>query len=166
MSVRTKLRTPTVRFDEVPGWLPEAVIPDDVDLDSIAVSTLEKLGDLKESYLTQGAIWRDHFSLTGYLRTINSSRSIYQAFNELTQIRRAHDFHLVPNGVTVFRLKPSSWINIEFTFKIHGELAGQCAGYVSVVPSEHDPGDYRIWMLRTWLENFDGLGHPDICARR
>ncbi len=27
----------------------------------------------------------------------------------------------------------------------------------------HDANDtWRIWMLRTWLECFDGFGHPDV----
>ncbi|KAK8214757.1 hypothetical protein M8818_002338 [Zalaria obscura] len=109
------------------------------------------------------AIWRDFLSMTGYLRTINSSRSIAVAFRELKEEAKPHDFKSTPDSCEIAQFGPqTAWINAGFTFKTYGKLEGNCSGIVSMIPDTEQPGEWKIWMLRTWLENFEGCGHPDV----
>ena len=100
--------------------------------------------------------------MTGHLRTIHSSKSVIAAWEETKQLGKPTDFKVVPKSAKVARHGPSSsWVDIRFTFAVHGDLQGNAAGFVSVTPDQQNHGQWKIWMLRTWLENFQGHGHPD-----
>lgn len=150
-------RTPAVRFDDVPGKLPVASLPKDLDITSIERWTIESLNNLQLRHFDSEAVWRDHVSFTGTYRTFNSSKIVHETLKKLQQDKQSSNFEL--QG-TSSQPSPLGWVdlNVVFTTK-HRDLIGSGAGIVSVLVNEQ--GEYKIWMLRTWLENFKGHGHPD-----
>ena len=156
-------RTSPAKFDDIPGELPRATLPEDVDLNAVAQNAVTKLNDLQESNLTPNVIWRDLLALSGYYRTFYSTSRVFQTLAKLSREKKR----------SVFRVKEankprigksgadSSWVDIDILFTAqHNNLAENCMGTVSVIPDAN--GKWQIWMLRTWLECFDGHGHPDV----
>lgn len=151
-------------FDDIPGSLPPDSIPQDLDLNNIPFSTIAEnaLKNLTEADINGNALWRDHLSLTGQIRTFYGSGRIKEKWVLYTQERQPDEFKVTE--VIISRPVPgTSWIDVLFTFrtKQEGGLIGNCSGIISFVPSGQDNGKWKVWMLRTILENFDGFGHPD-----
>lgn len=159
-----KQRTPLVHFDDIPGSLPTSQVPDDVNLDKVAKDAVFKLNNLQLNQLAPNAIWRDLLSLTGSYRTIYSDSRVYAALTKLSQqkkrsiIRRIEDHkpRIGKGG------KDCSWVDVDFSFTAqHTNLAESCHGTVSMI-FDAEKSEWKVWMLRTWLECFAGLGHPDM----
>ncbi|PNS16688.1 hypothetical protein CAC42_4652 [Sphaceloma murrayae] len=151
-----------VSFDQVPGELPKANVPNDVDIHRLSGETVARLATLSEDDLTECAVWRDFLSLTDYFRTLSSAKTIGNSYSKLAAERHAGEFKPLEKYNSTIRLGNTvSWIDIGFAFKTHGKLTGNNAGVASVVPDRGHPLGWKIWMLRTWLENFEGHGHPD-----
>ena len=146
---------PTV-LAKLPVSLPTAVIPQFLDLDGIAnyfVSALELLGE--EDFI-QDAVWRDIFALTGTTRTFYSSQSISAAWKATSKTHRPTAFAV--DGVPqVIRAGSTAWVEMGFTFKTQGVPATTDHGYLSAIP---DGGKWKIWILRTILEQLDS--QPDV----
>lgn len=157
-------RSRLTQLDDVPGGVPKAVVPEDVDSDSVRSEVLKQLANLTLEDLTEHALWRDFMGLTGTLRTLSSRDSVFDAFGELRRKKQARDFTPGSLPSAVVRMSPeSSWIDLPFKFvTTEGGLTGQAAGYVSVIPNLEAPGQWKIWMLRTWLNQFEGHGDPDV----
>jgi hypothetical protein len=151
------IQGPEVRFDDIPGELPKTVIPENVDLGKVADVALERLNKLAPDSLTDGVLWRDFLSFTDSIRTLHSRNTVYGTLKELSTLKSASPFQL---GTKEPHKVPFGWIDVEIFFSVqHGTLNGSGAGIVSML---HDKdGEWRIWMLRTWLESFEGHGHAD-----
>lgn len=157
----TSVRTPAARFDDIPGELPFAQVPADAALSSIGREAVVKLQTLREDDFAEGAIWRDLLAYTGTYRTLHSVKSVIGALLILRQSREPFDFKHRVGKEQVASHGSANWVDVDYVFKTrYGKLIGQCAGTVSVIKSEN--GEWKIWMLRTWLENFVDHGHPDI----
>lgn len=157
----TKQRTPAAQFDDIPGDLPVATIPDDVNLQAIGKDAIEKLRTLNEDDFADDAVWRDFLSFTGTYRTFNSAKAVCAVLEELCKSTNPFDFEHQSGKERVSKHGESNWADVDFTFKVHhGDLVGECAGTVSVILTKD--GQWKLWMLRTWLESFLGHGHPDI----
>ena len=155
-----KQRTPAVKFDDIPGELPKGTVPDDVDLAWVAKEALEKLNDLSPDHLTDNAIWRDLLSFTGTYRTFYSRPTVLTTLQKLSQRKQRSDVRARGSEPRVAESLDISWVDVDLTFETEEDgIAGRCEGTVSVVCCED--GKWRIWMLRTWLESFEGHGHPD-----
>lgn len=158
-------RSPYVKFDDIPGTLPKTSIPAHADLNSIAKNAVARLNDLQESFLASIAIWRDLLAFTGTYRTFHSRPLVLKTWRNLSQrnkrsivrVKEGREPRVGNGGAGV------SWIDIDVLFTAqHGTLPQRCMGTVSVTLG--DDGAWRIWMLRTWLESFDGRGHPDVIS--
>jgi hypothetical protein len=151
---------PTVKFDDIPGELPEGSVPKDVEFASIAQYTIQSLNELQKEHLASNVIWRDLLSFTDTYRTFYSIDSVFNTLQKLSQRRKRSSFTL--NGTTprLSAFGASSWLDVDINFRVQtGDLTAKCAGVVSVLP---DPsGKWKIWLLRTWLEHFEGHGNPD-----
>ncbi|KAL2070656.1 hypothetical protein VTL71DRAFT_13682 [Oculimacula yallundae] len=150
-------------FDDVPGSLPSDRVPKDFDISTVAFSKLAEnaLSKLTESDIDDSALWRDHFSLTGEVRTFFGAAKIKKQWKFYSEERRPHSFQAGP--AMIMRPAPeTSWVDLSFTFLTsqRGKLVGNCSGTISFIPSDDGRG-WKMWMLRTILENFEGLGNPD-----
>jgi len=160
-------RSANVKWDNIPGKLPEAVVPEGVDLFALSEEILAKLPLLRPDDLSQDAVWRDYLSYTGSLRTFSSGAGVLDAWTKCSNRVKSYDYQLTPESQKIVRLgEKISWIDIGFTCKTRQPLEGNVAGYVSLIPDEQSENRWRIWMLRTWLENFQGHGHPDEIGAR
>lgn len=162
----TKQRTPAEKFDNIPGELPKAQLPEGLKLNDVAQFAVLRLNNLQLDGLTDYAIWRDFIAFTGTYRTIYSASRVYDALTKLSSEKQRSVFRLgdgTPRRAA--SLSDSAWVDVDILFSVQtGRLVGQCAGTVSLVPCPD--GKWRIWMLRTWLECFDGYGHPDVLQPR
>ncbi|KAH7354847.1 hypothetical protein BKA65DRAFT_497134 [Rhexocercosporidium sp. MPI-PUGE-AT-0058] len=150
-------------FDDIPGSLPSDDIPKDFNISTVHFSELAErvLDKLLESDVDDSALWRDHFSMAGAVRTFFGGARIKEQWEFYGRERHPHSFKA--GGAMVVRPTPySSWIDVPFTFitSQRGELIGNCSGTISFLPSKGGQG-WKVWMLKTVLENFEGYGHPD-----
>ncbi|KAK5113297.1 hypothetical protein LTR85_010914 [Meristemomyces frigidus] len=157
-----KQRTPAANFNDIPGELPKGIVPADVDLARVAQNAVEKLNALKQDDLTEYAIWRDLLSFTGTYRTFYSKPTLFAILQKLSESKQRSAFtlkHGEPRRAG--SLGDIGWVDVDLLFQTADDgVVGRCEGTVSVVRCED--GEWRIWMLRTWLECLDGHGHPDV----
>jgi hypothetical protein len=160
--------TPSLSFSQIPGSVPGNVVPEDIDLTPVPALAKEALGNLEKARLCEDAIWRDFFALTGRLRTFNGSQAILSGWKTQTGNGRLRDIRIDEPRVSRMTAS-SSWVDIAFTFSFEGRegLARNCFGILSLIIIPDTKGglgkaaDWKVWMLRTMLENFEGCGHPD-----
>jgi cation diffusion facilitator CzcD-associated flavoprotein CzcO len=153
--------TPLAKFDDIPGQLPQSQVPDDVDLSAIAKDAVSKVNNLQPDDLAEYAVWRDLLTFTGTYRTFYSGQKVFHTFQRLRQQKHSSEFQLKDTPPRKASCLADSWVDIDVTFTTDEDgLLGEGAGTVSLALDED--GKWRIWMLRTWLENFEGHGHPDM----
>lgn len=163
-----KQNAPSTKFADIPGELPKGTVPDDVSLADVAQDAISKLNDLQPDYLTANAIWRDLLAFTGTYRTIHSGQSVLATLQKLGQEKDRSAYSLKDTERRIAKsLDDVSWVDVDISFSTESDgLVGRCDGVVSIVRCADD-GKWRIWMLRTWLECFDGMFEYslEICLR-
>ncbi|GLA24772.1 flavin-containing monooxygenase [Aspergillus phoenicis ATCC 13157] len=144
----------------LPCALPKADLPNDIDVVGIAKGLNIPLSSLSLEHFTPDALWRDTFALTGTLRTLYSAATVIRAWNDRYRSRQAGKFQLSPDASRV--VCPAAgigWIEVPFTFETASMSASTCSGFVSLVPDGN--GNWRIWLLRTILDQFQDLPNVD-----
>ncbi|EAW12081.1 flavin-containing monooxygenase [Aspergillus clavatus NRRL 1] len=140
--------------------LPSANIPEDANLLTIVSPFATCLPRLDSSTLDKRVIWRDCFALTGTLRTFYSHGTVSEVYRNRCLARQAKEFHLHVDSAHIVRInKSSSWIDVPFHFVTAVSPAAQCSGVLSLIP-DRENGEYKIWMMKTLLEQF--IGHPSV----
>lgn len=158
-------RTPAVSILSLPGSLPVAQVADDVDPAAVAAPFVERLECLDADDLTHDAFWRDSFALTGTLRTFYSASVVAAAWKERASRHRLVCFTLNPHSPRIARYGPKrAWVEAGFTFETEGPLATKCSGFISLIPDSN--GGWKIWLLRTILEQLKGYANPDVLTPR
>ncbi|GIZ45244.1 hypothetical protein CKM354_000842200 [Cercospora kikuchii] len=157
------MRSALTKFDDIPGQLPEATVPEDADYAEIGQNIIARLNNLDKHDLMTFTIWRDILSFTDTFRTFHSAEDVLRTLSKLSASKKRSDFRLVV-GAKARKVQipdpPSSWLEFDISFTTRDEgLVGNGAGIVSVM--RDTDGTWKIWMLRTWLENYEGRGHPD-----
>lgn len=148
---------PAANLQNLPGELPTGKIPEDVDKQDIADLAAEWMNDLEKYHLADNVIWRDILSFTDTFRTFYCPDNVHVVFTQLSKERSRSQFKLSGEEARAIQ---GSWLDIDMTFKIQdGDLIGSCAAMVSIVQDQ--AGQWKIWLIRTWLENYEGHGHPD-----
>jgi hypothetical protein len=141
--------------------LPTTPIPLDIDVASVASSFAPELSHLDERHFTEDAVWRDVFALTGTLRTFYTSSSISKAWKETTSRAKAGSFKVNDSVTRVARLPTGKqWVEVRFSFETEAIPQTVCSGIINLVP--HTDGKWRIWVLRTILEQLKSQGNVDI----
>ncbi|PWY77017.1 flavin-containing monooxygenase [Aspergillus heteromorphus CBS 117.55] len=141
----------------LPCFLPASNLPDGIDAPAVARG-FATLGAWSLDDFTSDAMWRDSVALTGTLRTFYSAATVSAGWTERCFARQVHAFQLNPDAARVVRPAPGlGWINIPFTFATNTPTT-TCSGFVSLVRGE---GGWKIWLLRTILEQFDGYPNVD-----
>ena len=153
-------RTPAFDITKLPGSLPIAQVAEDVDPEAVVTPFIKQLGSLGAEAFADDALWRDSFALTGTLRTFFSADTIANAWKETASHRSPSNFALIPHSGHVMRLGPdTSWVDVGFTFETAARPATLCSGFISLVPDNE--GGWKIWLLRTILEQLKGYGDVD-----
>lgn len=147
------------KLASLPVILPTAFIPQDIDPVKVASSFAEELGNFAEQSFVKDALWRDTFALTGTQRTFYGASSVATAWAETAARAEATNFSLNEKLARVTRLpNGASWIDVPFTFETESEPKAECFGVLAIVP--HEKG-WKIWILRTILEQIKGFGDVD-----
>ncbi|KAK2739782.1 hypothetical protein FQN57_006479 [Myotisia sp. PD_48] len=146
-------------INSLPGSLPTAPIDEDTDPVTVASAYVSNLSQLSAADLTENALWRDQFALTGNSRTFHTPDQILTAWNDTGAVHKPSDFKPIPNSERVVRLgSESAWVEARYSFKTNGSPITYCSGFISLTPD--GKGGWRIWLLRTMLERLDG--QPDV----
>ncbi|GKZ31286.1 hypothetical protein AbraIFM66950_011645 [Aspergillus brasiliensis] len=144
----------------LPCALPKADLSSGTDAVGIAKGLNIPLSSLSLEHFTPDALWRDTFALTGTLRTLYSAATVAKAWNQRCLSRQAGGFQLNPDAARAVCPAPGiGWLEVPFTFETAVAPASICSGFVSVVPDEH--GTWKIWLLRTILDQFQDLPNVD-----
>lgn len=152
-------RTAGYATNDIPGQLPPDCILEDVDVEKVAKLAVNHLKDLKPAILVQDVLWRDWMSLTGQHRTLYGSEDVLETWTKAVSQKRLTDIEV--RSKRVLRPCPgSSWVSLNVAYKTQQEngLRGFHTANVGLVP---DSGSWKIWMLVTILESFEGHHHPD-----
>lgn len=148
-------------LERLPGKLPTAPIPDKVDTEAIAKSIVERLPSLTEDSLTDDALWRDTYALTGTFRTFYFKPTVAQQWSLLNKRRHITSVKYVDGSSRIIPLGPqSSCLECKFQFVTENPRT-ECLGFLSLVPSL-DGSAWKIWVLRTVLEQLPGHGDVDV----
>ncbi|KAI7977494.1 hypothetical protein EIK77_001164 [Talaromyces pinophilus] len=146
-------------LERLPGQLLTASIPEVDDWDSISEEVLENLSNLSTSLLTVDAIWRDSYALTGTFRTFYFQDAVAREWALLCRQRGISSAKLIPGSRRVVRMGGKyAWLDCKFSFTT-ANPATECSGFLSLVPTER--GKWKIWILRTILEQITGHGDVD-----
>lgn len=153
-------RTPKVPLENVPGKLPRARLPDDIDCASVAEQCILKLNTLQLDAFDEDALWRDLYALTGLPRTFYGRAKILSVWNEVGAYHHPRHFLLVPG--TARLMSPESevgWVQANYRFETFGTPATLCSGQIGLIPN--GKGGWKIWLLTTILEQLQGFHSPD-----
>jgi hypothetical protein len=154
----TSQRPKTV-LERLPGKFPKAQIADTVDLEQEALSILEQFPRLGDERFVDDALWRDSYGLTGMMRTFYGRERVAESWQLLSRRRKISAAQLVQSSCRVVRVgSEHSWLECRFVFSATGPST-TCSGIVSLIPSED--GRWKIWLLRTMLEQLTGCGDVD-----
>ena len=156
-------KEPAGDYTALPATLPPSNIPGGTDILSVASECLKKLGStLSDDTLTEDTIWRDTYAFTGTLRTFYGSPSVRAVWEKLARVYKPHNFELVPESVRCLEFGSPiahAWVHAMFTFETESPIPAKCSGFLAITPGS-DRG-WKIWTIRTMLENFKGLGDVD-----
>ncbi|KAL6793224.1 hypothetical protein J3E68DRAFT_438073 [Trichoderma sp. SZMC 28012] len=150
-------------LDHLPGKLPQVRIPDDVDLQVGPNAIADKFSRLSADDFTGDALWRDTYGLTGTMRTFYSGDTIATIWNILSKSRGiVSHAKVAPNSAKVLRLdEETSWVECRLSFQTKYP-ATDCSAIIHLVPTTS--GVWKIWVLRTILEQISGHGNVDSLA--
>ncbi|KAK4945320.1 hypothetical protein LTR10_015479 [Elasticomyces elasticus] len=148
-------------LERLPGAFPIATVPKSVDVDAVSSTLIEALPSLSHDVLLDDAIWRDSFGLTGTMRTFYTKEHVIQNWAKLVQGHGAADFSLIKGSTRVVEISSSTaWIEAAFRFTTTESPATLCSGFLSIV-STGEAGTWKIWLIRTILENLTDHGDVD-----
>ncbi|KAF2095625.1 FAD/NAD(P)-binding domain-containing protein [Rhizodiscina lignyota] len=161
--VGAKQRAAAVPVSRLPGKLPEVDVPEDVDHENVVKTALKNLSlGLKAQSLTDDAIWRDLFSMTGTLRTFYGNKKIEAAWRDRSQVHEPANFTLIPGSSGVMRRGPNvSWVKGMFSFVTHGKPNSIGSGIINLIPVE-GASSWKVWCICTILERIHGLSNVDV----
>lgn len=155
--------TPSVSFDDIAGSLPADCVSKEIDLSPLPQVAKTALETLDPARFTDDLLWRDSLCMTGSIRTFSGKQQVLNTWAKLSKTKRPSNFDT--KGATEARFSPdSSAVAVPYTFQTQQDdgLVGICSGSAFLVRDKS--GDWKVWMIATMLEHFQGLGDPDEYA--
>lgn len=121
----------------------------------------QNLADLTTAHLQNDVIWRDLLALTGTFRTFYGAK-VLDNWRKTFSLAQPGNFILRPESCQIVRIAPDSQlIEASYTFQTKAALSAECTAIVSLVLDA--AAGWRLWVLRTILENFHEAGDVDTC---
>ncbi|PMD38029.1 putative flavin-containing monooxygenase [Hyaloscypha variabilis F] len=149
---------------DFPTSLPAIPIPENTNAAEVVASFVSRLEHLKKSDFKDDAVWRDTFALAGTSRTFYGPSPITAAWHETTKRSKAGLFSLNEKTARIIRspLGPH-WIQGKFSFETSADPPTTCSGIITLVLTS--ASEWRIWTLRSILEQLKGESNVDVLAR-
>ena len=149
----------------LPCSLPKTPIPPDTNPAKVAISFETQLKNLSVEDFFEDALWRDTFALTGTIRTFYSASTTFISWRRTCETLQVTSFAVDAESSRITRIgDESAWVDVPFTFKTSAPPATLCSGSVSLVPDSN--GKWKIWVLRTILEQLKGQENADVLEVR
>jgi hypothetical protein len=146
---------------DFPTSLPSISIPQDTKAAEVVASFAPRLANLEVHDFKDDAIWRDIFALTGTIRTFYTAASISAVWNETNKRAKAGSFIVDEQAAHTIRTPSGlSWIQVRFSFETGAVPKTTCTGLVTFALDTD--GKWRIWTLRTILEQLKGQPNVDV----
>jgi hypothetical protein len=148
-------------FDSLPAFLPNVVLPKNIDHEALATAAIAQLETLEELDLEENVIWRDLCAFTGTFRTFYGAHRVQSVWKKLCRTQQPIAFRPMAGTSEIVRAGDQfSWVQMAYTFECRGYPETKCSGFIGLVP---DPmsSRWRIWMLTTLLEELKGFPSPD-----
>jgi hypothetical protein len=146
-------------LETLPGEFPNYAIPETFDIDKAVTSVVSQLQSLDTNNLLEDSIWRDSYAFSGTFRTFYTNVTISEVWKLLASSHAPRDFKVIPNTQNVMRLsKDIGWLETKYEFSTSYPEA-KCSGSLSLVLT--GDGTWKIWVMRTVLEELTGLGDVD-----
>lgn len=165
--------SPGTPIQDLPGALPPDTVPAAVDLAPFPARAVAALSSLQNEGLVEYALWLDMQAKADGLRTHSNSKRTRGIVEAWAASRALFDVKARPSA-SVVRLVGSSWVVVNVTFKVRrGRLVGVGSGFVGFTLEMDEErqkeggggrdlgGEWKVWLITTVLENFEGWGHPD-----
>lgn len=145
----------------LPAALPVGYFPKDIDARAVAQPFVDHLAALEPDQFLDDVVWRDTFALTGTLRTFYSKVTVFSVLTKLLNSHAAGNFVLVPGSWRIIQIGSSAWVDAIYKFetKATDTLPTSCSLYLSLVFG--DDGEWRIWVIKSILEGFQGQDDVD-----
>ena len=139
---------------KLPVALPTTIVTESINTAAIGSYFQNVLNGLSQDAFVQDAVWRDSFIMTGTLRTFYSAQSIFFAWQKTSRTRCPSTFMLdgPPKAC-------KTWVECGFTFKAEETPKTSGYAYVSVIPGAD--GKWKIWAMRTIMEQIEGQHSVD-----
>jgi hypothetical protein len=148
---------------QFPTSLPTIPVPENVSAAEVVASFAPRLENLQEVDLKEDAVWRDLFALTGTTRTFYTSSTISAAWAETTKRAKAGSFTLHRKECNIIHSPVGQhWIQARISFETAAAPPAICSCLITLVLVAE--GEWRIWTLRTILEQLKGQPNVDVLA--
>lgn len=144
---------------DYPVALPLGKISPETDAVAVATAFVKNFQSLNPDHFVKDALWRDIFALTGTIRTFYSASKISAAWHETAKLVRPGSFMLHPKSARVLPIGKATWLQAMFSFETAGIPQTKCTAILALVPDSN--GEWRIWCLRTILEQLKSYGDVD-----
>lgn len=146
------------RLATLPVSLPQPSSPKPPN--DLAERILTSFDNLTEDCFVEDATWRDSYAVTGTLRTFYGTASISRAWKDCLKLSKASIFTIAPIPPEEMRLPGGSfWMEIGYGFETDDSY---CIALVSVVPDPAGGSGWKIWVLRTILQQLKGAPRIDV----
>lgn len=95
------------------------------------------------------------------MRTFYTKEHVVRDWAKIVQIHGAQGFSFTEGSARVAQVTSSTaWIEAAFEFNTIKSPATTCSGFLSIV-STGEGGTWKIWVIKTILENLSGQGDVD-----
>ncbi len=145
---------------DYPTSLPAISIPTEINAAEIVSHFAQRLHHLEVNDFKDDAVWQDTFALTGSSRTFYTSSTITLVWHETTKRAKAGSFIVDEKGTHIIRSPfGPHWIQARFSFETGAIPQITCTALITLVLVSE--GEWRIWTLRTILEQLKGQPNVD-----
>ncbi|KIW87265.1 uncharacterized protein Z519_12168 [Cladophialophora bantiana CBS 173.52] len=153
-------------LERLPGKLPTSSIPANVDVEFVAKSMVDRFPALTKDCFTDDAMWRDSYAMTGTFRTFYFNATVAQQWLLLREQRQITSREYIPGSSKIIPFGPeSAYLECQLKFTTSNPVT-ECSAFFSMVPSPTMDGGWKIWILRTVLEQLPGHGNVDVLEPR
>lgn len=152
-------RTPGYEVAKIPGRLPPDLVHEGINIDKAAEVALESVQKITTDAVTYDVQWRDWMSMTGELKTTHGAGAVVERWTRAVAQKHPQDFEVRRKQI-IRPCKGSSWVSVSiaYTTRQDNGLVGYHSASIALTPLYET---WKIWMMVTILESFDGYGHPD-----
>ena len=145
---------------DYPVSLPTEKIAPETDALAVVTAFLLNFPSLEEEHFDANAVWRDLYTFTGTLRTFYSAATITAVWKETSETVQPGSFTVNPHSCRVINTGHASYVQAILPFETSRTPQTLSSAIVALIPDAK--GGWKIWSLRTLIEQLVGQGNVDV----